>query len=176
MSLKAKKVLSLLASVMCMLPLYVVLHEGGHALVAVLCGARVTSFSVAAASMSYQGGRFTALTLSLFHAAGVLLPVLAAVVYMLTYRRQTKSVCYCIVSFMVLLMPMGSILAWVIVPVLSLMGSAPRDDDAAKFIDSSGLSPWAVLLGAVLLLACCLWIAWKKKIPQNYWSALTQDK
>lgn len=82
MSLKAKKVLSLLASVMCMLPLYVVLHEGGHALIAVLCGARVTSFSVAAASMSYQGGRFTALTLSLFHAAGVLLPVLAAVVYM----------------------------------------------------------------------------------------------
>ena len=73
MSLKAKKVLSLLASVMCMLPLYVVLHKGGHALVAVLCGARVTSFSVAAASMSYQGGRFTALTLSLFHAAGVLL-------------------------------------------------------------------------------------------------------
>lgn len=176
MSLKAKKVLSLLASVMCMLPLYVVLHKGGHALVAVLCGARVTSFSVAAASMSYQGGRFTALTLSLFHAAGVLLPVLAAVVYMLTYWRQTKSVCYCIVSFMVLLMPMGSILAWVIVPVLSLMGSAPRDDDAAKFIDSSGLSPWAVLLGAVLLLACCLWIAWRKKIPQNYWSALTRDK
>lgn len=84
--------------------------------------------------------------------------------------------CYCIVSFMVLLMPMGSILAWVIVPVLSLMGSAPRDDDAAKFIDSSGLSPWAVLLGAVLLLACCLWIAWRKKIPQNYWSALTRDK
>ena len=119
MSLKAKKVLSLLASVMCMLPLYVVLHEGGHALIAVVCGARVTSFSVAAASMSYQGGRFTALTLSMFHAAGVLLPVLAAVVYMLTYRRQTKSVCYCIVSFMVLLMPMGSILAWVIVPVLS---------------------------------------------------------
>ena len=45
-------------------------------------------------------------------------------------------------------------------------------DDVTGFIESSGASPWAVLLGAVLLFAGCLFLAWQKKIIQNYWAAV----
>lgn len=105
----------------------------------------------------------------------MLLPVLVSILYSLTYRSRIKSIFYRIFSFLFILIPAGSILAWVIVPVLYLLGQAPQTDDAAKFIDSSGLSPWVVLLGAILLFACCLFLAWKKKIVQNYWAAVKRD-
>ncbi|MDE7310746.1 MAG: M50 family metallopeptidase [Eubacterium sp.] len=37
--------------------LYIFLHEGGHALVAVLCGAKITSFSIIGAHTSATGGK-----------------------------------------------------------------------------------------------------------------------
>ena len=53
--------------------MYIALHEGGHALVAVCCGARITKFSVFGAYTAYEGGTFTAVTLSLTNIAGMLL-------------------------------------------------------------------------------------------------------
>ncbi len=173
MNPKGKVILSALASVFCVLPLYILLHEGGHALTAVLCGARVTRFSILDASMSYEGGTFTAASSSLLNAAGMLLPVLLSVVYMLTYRKGAISIPYRIFSFMFLLVPVCSVLAWVIVPVLYLAGKAPQNDDVTKFINHSGLSPWAVLTASILLFVFCLFLAWKKKIIQNYWAALS---
>ena len=175
MNQTTKKLVSLFVSLILMFPAYILLHEGGHALAAVSCGARITEFSILGAYMRYEGGRFTAVTLSLFHAAGTLLPVILAVVYMLAYRSGSRSVFYRIFSFFALLMPVGSILGWVVVPVLCLLGEAPGTDDAAKFIESSGLSPWIVLGVAALLFAGCLLLAWRKKIPQNYWIAAKGD-
>ena len=172
MNLIAKKLLSLFASILLMLPIYILLHEGGHALIAVLCGARITEFSLLGAYMRYEGGIFTTITLSLFHIAGMLLPVLVSILFMLAYQNHIKSIFYRIFSFLSLLLPIGSILAWVSVPLLALFGRAPQEDDAAKFIDSSGLSPWVVFLGAIILFVCCLLIAWKKKIIQNYWTTI----
>ena len=163
MNLKVKKILSLFAGILILIPLYVALHEGGHALTAVLCGARITQFRILGAYMAYEGGRFTSLTLSLFHISGMLLPVLVSILYSLAYRGRIESIFYQIFSFLFILIPTGSILAWVIVPILYLLGQAPQTDDAAKFIDSSGLSPWVVLLGAILLFACCLFLAGRKK-------------
>ena len=88
-NLKVRKILAVLLSVACMIPLYVVLHEGGHALVAVMCGARITKFSILGAYMNYEGGQFSAAMFSLFHAAGMLLPLLAAILYMIAYRLRT---------------------------------------------------------------------------------------
>ena len=67
MNLKATKILSLFASILILIPLYIVLHESGHALTAVLCGARITQFRILGAYMAYEGGIFTPFTLSLFH-------------------------------------------------------------------------------------------------------------
>ena len=50
---------------------------------------------------------------------------------------------------------------------------APAEDDVSKFIVSSGIAPWIVVLGAITLLVSCVFFAWKKKIVQNYWSAVT---
>lgn len=176
MGLLARKLGALFGGILLFLPLYVLLHEGGHALAALLCGARVTEFSLLGAHMSYEGGAFTPLTLSLFHLGGVLLPVLAEVLCLLAYRPRAGAIFCPVVSFQALLISVGPLCAWIIVPVLSLPGRAPRGDDAAKFLASSGLSPWAVLAGAALLLAGCLWLAWKRQVIQNYWSAVRREE
>ena len=94
----------------------VLLHEGGHALIALLCGARITEFNVLGAYMRYEGGTFSQAGLSLFHIGSMLLPLLVSVVYMLTYRSKTTSIFYRIFSFISLIFPIGAVLAWVIVP------------------------------------------------------------
>jgi hypothetical protein len=175
MDLKVKKIVSVLVSLMAIVPLYIFLHEGGHALTAVLCGARITEFSVLGAYMRYEGGVFTPGALSLFYVAGMGLPVLVSALYMLAYRSGTDGVFYRIFSFLFLLVPLGSVLGWAVAPVLCLLGQTPQGDDAAKFMESSGLSPWAVLLGAVALFAAILFAAWKKRIFQDYWAAVKRS-
>lgn len=175
MDLKARKIVYMFVSLLLAVPIYIVLHEGGHALVAVLCGARITKFSILGAYMNYEGGIFTPVTFSLFHCAGMLLPVLVSLLLILAYRSGSSRMLHRIFSFFFLLPPVGSILAWVIVPVLRLSGNPPQGDDIVKFIGSSGLNPWAVSLSSLLLFGICCLGAWRKKIPQNYWAAITQD-
>lgn len=151
MDLNTRKILSLFASILFTIPVYIILHEGGHALIALSCGARITEFSILGAYMRYEGGTFTALTLSLFYIAGMLLPVLISIAYMLLYRDAAQSVFYRIFSFLFPLILTAPALAWGIVPLLYLSDQAPPGDDVTGFIESSGASPWAVLLGAVLL-------------------------
>lgn len=66
----------------------------------------------------YEGGQFSAAMFSLFHAAGMLLPLLAAILYMVAYQSGARSIFYRIFSFLVLLLPVGAVLAWVGVPIL----------------------------------------------------------
>ena len=174
MNPKVKKILYLLFSLIISLPAYIILHEGGHALVAVLCGARITEFSLIGAYMSYDGGVFSPAMYSLFHCAGMLLPVMAAIIYMLAYRASGGLFCR-IFSFVFLLLPFGSILSWVFVPILYMAGCAPQSDDVTKFIISSGFEPWVVATVAVLLFAGCALLTVYKRVIQNWWDAVKSD-
>ena len=51
MDLNTRKILSLFASILFTIPVYIILHEGGHALIALSCGARITEFSILGAYM-----------------------------------------------------------------------------------------------------------------------------
>lgn len=175
MNQKAKKIIFLFISLVFSVPAYVVLHEAGHSLVAIFCGAKITKFSILEAYMNYDGGVFTETSLSLFNIAGMLLPVLLSIAYMMFYRSASVNQFYRIFSFIALLMPIGAIGSWIFVPILYLFDMAPAGDDVSKFIVSSGIVPWIVVLGAIALLVSCVFLAWKKKIVQNYWSAVTLE-
>jgi membrane-associated protease RseP (regulator of RpoE activity) len=152
--------------------LYIVLHEGGHALVAVLCGAKITKFSITGAYMSYDGGLFSAFTLSLLNAAGMLLPVALTCLYILFYRKDAQGLFRRVLSMILCAVPLFSIFAWVVVPVLYLFDAAPQNDDVIRFIVNSGLHPLLVVLFAFLLFGFMVAAAWRRRIIQNYWQAL----
>ena len=141
---------------------------------AILCGAKITKFSIFEAYMNYDGGVFTETSLSLFNIAGMLLPVLLSIAYMMFYRSTSVNQIFIeFFSFIALVMPIGAIGSWIFVPILYLFDMAPAEDDVSKFIVSSGIAPWIVVLGAITLLVSCVFFAWKKKDCANYWSAVT---
>ena len=59
---KRKIFFSFVLSALLSILFYIVLHEAGHCIVAILCGATITEFSILSAHMNYSGGNFTALS------------------------------------------------------------------------------------------------------------------
>lgn len=165
---KVKFFLTAMISAGIVLAIYILLHEGGHTLVAALCGAEITEFSFFGAHMSYTGGIFSQVTLSLLHAAGMLLPVSISIIYLIMYRRKIESSIYRIFSFLFIVLPLCSLLAWVFVPIQYMMGIAPVGEDVTKFISCSGIHPLAVTISALLLISLTLLFAWKKGVIKNY--------
>ena len=116
------------------------------------------------AYMNYDGGVFTETSLSLFNIAGMLLPVLLSIAYMMFYRSTSVNQFYRIFSFIALVMPIGAISSWIFVPILYLFDMAPAGDDVSKFIVSSGIAPWIVVLGAITLLVSCVFLLGRKRL------------
>lgn len=148
--------------------LYVAVHELGHTIVAIICGAEITQFSIFNAHMSYKGGAFGKAMYSLFHAAGMLLPILLTVPLIISYKRNKKSIIYHCCYITACLWGIAPLLAWLIVPVVSLVGSPPQGDDVAKFIASSEWHPMLVFASALVILIGLLVLVMKKGIIQEF--------
>lgn len=170
MNRKGKVLISLFSSILIVMFCYIVFHEAGHSLVAVICGAEITEFSIISAHMSYVGGSFTNYTYALLHAAGMLMPVVNSFIYMLFYRCNYENIFYRIFSALFATVPFFSVVAWMLVPVLYIMGKAPENDDVTKFINVSGINPLIICIAAFVLFAGGIFLAWKKKIIINYWN------
>lgn len=70
--------------------LYIFLHEGGHALVAISCGAEITTFSIVGAYTSSVGGSYTQVTGAILNIAGMALPLIISVCYMVFFFRKNR--------------------------------------------------------------------------------------
>lgn len=170
----AKRIFWTLLSAGITLILSIFLHELGHCIAALTCGAKITSFSILTAHVSSVGGNYTGLTKLWLNANGMLLPLLASLLYMLLYRRENTAGFYRIISFFFALIPSASLLAWVYLPVLYLLEMAPQNDDVTKFLEvfSPSANPLLVSAAAMLLIGVSVWLMVKKGIPQNYFQSL----
>lgn len=146
---------------------YIFLHEGGHALVAVSCGAKITAFSIVGAFTSSTGGNYTQVTLSLLNIAGMAFPLIISVCYMMFFfRKNRKGEFYRIFSLFFTLTPAMSLLAWVIVPIAFMAGDTTNPDDVIQFLNTSGIHPVIVMVLALILFVGIVFAAWKKGILQ----------
>lgn len=150
---RKKLILSLLCATISLLIIYIVLHELGHTLVAAACGAKVTNFNIITAHMSYTGGNFSQVTYSLLNAAGMLLPVIVCLIFILLYNRDKKNLLYHYVYMLYTLMTASSVLAWIIVPLLYMFAIPPAGDDVTNFLIVSRWDPLIVIACAVFIIA-----------------------
>lgn len=154
---------------------YTFLHEGGHALVALAAGARIDSFTLGPnAHMSHSGGSFTTLTESLLHCAGVALPVLVLVGALLAYRRTSGSDVYHVLHAVLAVSITASVLPWVVIPVVALVGTAPAGDDVTHLIEASGVSPLVVAAVALATLGGLVALAVTRGLPQTVGRAMRE--
>lgn len=98
MKREGKVVLAFIGSLWIAMPLYIILHEGGHALIASLCRAKIIEFNIMEGYVIAERGVFNEITLALFYAAGMLTPVSIFTIYLMRYQRGTGKGFYRIFS------------------------------------------------------------------------------
>lgn len=111
-------------------------------------------------------------------ANGVLLPMAAAFIYALLYRKDSQNALYRIFSFLAVLVPTASMLAWVMIPVFFLQGNAPAKDDVTHFLNifSQEYPPLAVSAVSAAIIGISVTLMIKKRIVHNYIEEVRQLK
>ncbi len=137
---------------LCVLLLYTVLHEAGHALMGLLFGGTVTGFRMDASMLTAQvaiDGDLLRWQRSLISVAGISLPLLVWVVLILHAPQQADPVW----RWMVLIGTLGvlnSLLPWIAIPLFGLAQRIPGDD-VTIFLDTSQIAPSVIGAGAIAL-------------------------
>lgn len=170
MEMKTKKILLLLAAAGLSAIIYIFLHEIGHLVVMLSVGATITDFSILTAHVSATGGEYTTFSKLWLHANGALLPMIVAFIYSIFYKSNCKKIFYCLFSYMFVLIPTCSMLAWVFVPVLYLNDNAPIGDDVTMFLSNftQYFHPLSVSVVAAVMVGSSIALMIKKRIIQNY--------
>lgn len=136
--------------------LYTFLHESGHALIAMIYGGHIDKMVLGFnAHVMYSGANFTSFGEVILNLNGALLPVLVVLIALLFYRRDIVNRLYHLCYAIAYISIAGSCLAWVSIPLLSLVTNPPIGDDVTKFMNSSGVHPiiiFLIALGVILLL------------------------
>lgn len=128
--------------------IYTFMHEGGHAITGVLFGQSLTEYNVNfwnfSAHVGMVGGELTRSQLALRSIAGASLPFLVWAIFISLVPRKTSFTLDAL-KLIASMAVVNTLLVWIILPVLFLLGKAPSDD-VTNFLRYSQMPP--------LLLAC----------------------
>lgn len=137
--------------------LYVFLHEAGHAFTGMLFGQSLTEFNVNfwdfSAHVEMTGGDLTQSQLALQAVAGVSLPLLiwGFFICLVPKRAGFPLEALKLISSMTVL---NTLLAWIVIPLLDIVGKAPPSDDVTHFLRFSQINPLLLGFTAILLYIC----------------------
>jgi hypothetical protein len=131
---------------------YTFLHEGGHALIGLLQGGKLTAFDVNFFNLSAHvgiTGNFSTGQNALRAAAGIGLPLLVWLVWILVLPKITNPLLewFKVIASIAVI---NSLLAWLVIPFLFLAGQTPSDD-STYFLSITGIPPLLVA-GVVVLI------------------------
>lgn len=176
MKREGKVVLAFIVSLWIAIPLYIILHEGGHALIASLYGAKIIEFNIMEGYVITEGGIFNEITYALFYVASMLTPVTIFTIYLMLYQSNTDRDFYRVFSAVFAGTILFSIGVWIIVPIQYMVGIANPNDDVVKFIAAIKVNPLTVTVLVSLLMSIYIWAVWKKNIFQNGYRVLKLDR
>lgn len=164
-----KKLLSILLSFPAAVVIYIILHESGHALVALIAGSSITEFSILHAHVSYSGGQYSDFMIMLREAGGLLLPIIVSLICMIMYSEKISVKIFHMLYILICFMPVGSLWVWMVIPMLYVRGAAPAGDDVTKFLDIFSWygNPTYVSIAALMLFFGCMMLAFGKGIFQS---------
>ena len=176
MNRKLKSIGYILLSAGITLFLYILLHEFGHMIVMLSVGATITDFSIFTAHVSADGGNYTDLSDMFMNVNGALLPLIISYLYTLLYKKGSTKSFYRIFSYMVTLIPIGSMLAWIFIPFAYLQENAPINDDVTKFLTvfCESYHPLIVSVMAVILIGMDVFLMIKKRVIHNFIEEIKQ--
>ena len=178
MNKKYKPLLCTVVSTTLLIVLYILFHELGHLIVMLSAGEVIDDFSILGAHVSGHGGEYTFVSDLWLNANGAVLPLIVSLVYLLFYKKERNNTFYRMFSFFTGIIPISTILAWVIIPFLYLNGTAPLNDDCTKFLMSFSqiANPLFVSAAALVLIVLGSILFIKKGVLRNYIYELNKMK
>lgn len=145
--------------------IYAFLHEAGHAIAGLLFGQSLTEFSVNFwefnAHVGMTGGELTQTQLAIRSVAGACLPLLVWLVFIGTVPRKATFLLE-VLKLLSSMTVVNTLLVWIILPILFLLGKAPSDD-VTNFLRYSQI-PALLLTTIALILYAGGWILFLSKI------------
>lgn len=163
MNKKIKIVSFLLLSKIISLYIYTFLHESGHALIAVICGGRIEEFILGLnAHVRITGASYTKFTSALMNVMGGLLPIIILLIALSLYKSEISHMFYHIFYFVISISTSFSLLAWLIIPIISMFTDPPIGDDVTNFLEISGIHPLMVTLVALLIFLGMIFFIYNK--------------
>lgn len=133
--------------------LYTLSHEGGHAIVGILCGGKIQRFVLGInPHVEIINANFSKITASLMHLMGSVLPMILTCTLIFFYNENKQNIIYHLFHFVFSYAVAFSLLSWVIIPIISLCGKAPINDDVTKFMQTSNVHPIIISLTSILLM------------------------
>ena len=170
MNTKNKLILCSVVSAILVVVLYILFHETGHLIVMLSAGEVIDDFSILSAHVSGHGGEYTFVSDLWLNVNGAVLPLIVSLVYLLFYKKDRNNTFYRMFSFFTGLVPISSLLAWVIIPFVYLNGTAPPNDDCTKFLMSFSqiANPLFVSAAALVIVVLGSILFIKKGVLRNY--------
>ena len=144
--------------------LYTFFHEGGHALVGIVCGGTLTGFNVNFFNLSAHvdlTGNFSAAQESIKSIAGALLPLVVWILFIGLAPKKANLMVE-LVKWVSSFGVAGSLLPWAIIPVLFKFGAAPAGDDVTAFLTHSHWNVYLVSTIFIAAIALVIGMFWMK--------------
>lgn len=171
-----KLILNVVSAAVIEVVIYIFLHESGHALVGLACGAKISAFSIVGAYTSLTGGTFNIFTSSLLKAGGMVFPLAISLLYILfIFDKNKDKFFYRLFSMFFSLVPVMSLWTWILVPVAYMAGDKTTPDDVIQFLNISGIHPVIIMSVSLLVFILMGLLAWKRGIVQ-IWIELVRGK
>jgi hypothetical protein len=145
--------------------IYTFLHESGHALTGALFGQSLTVFDVSfwdfSAHVGMVGGELTESQLAVQAVAGASLPLIVWALFISLVPRKASFMLEAL-KFISSMAVVNTLLAWIALPILFMLQSAPPDD-VTNFLYHSQMPPLLLTFTASVLYAGG-WILFLSKI------------
>lgn len=168
MKQKFKYIYSVFITAIISVIVYLITHELGHALTAVMYGSEITQFSVVNAHVWWIGNDISDFGNALILLAGTLFPVLLTIVCIFFYNKHSNNLAYHLLYGFGTLVSALAVLSWVFIPIISMYTAPPADDDVTKFLQyASVISPDYVSVSGTLVFISISLLAYKKGLFQK---------
>ncbi len=132
--------------------MYTFLHEAGHALTGLLFGQSLTEFDVSfwdlSAHVGMNGGELTQAQLAIRAVAGASLPLIVWTIFISRVPRKAGFSLE-VLKLLSSVTVVNTLLVWILLPILYLLGNAPPDD-VTNFLRFSRMPP--LLLSVIALI------------------------
>jgi hypothetical protein len=160
----SKGIIALICSIL-VFYFYTFLHEGGHALIGLISNGKVDKMTLGLNARIYiSGASFNPFTEAIYYLSGVLLPVIVLMISLIFYNPNARNQIYHISFGLFYIFILGSLLAWLFVPLMSLFTLISVGDDISKFLTTTAVHPFILSSVTSGVFCILLYIGYKKGI------------